>query len=251
MLRSIIVDDEPAARTLLQDLLTGEPTTVIGSYGNPRAAIEAILRDKPDLLFLDVEMPVLNGFDVLDALGDDLPPAVVFVTAFKDHAIEAFDVSAADYVLKPVDGERLHRAIVRAVQRVAAGSEGDATASTRAVLAARPIAQYTRVIPVGTRDRISLQRVNDIVWFEADRKYIRVHTPAERHVIRLTMQSLEARLDPERFIRVSRSAIVNMEYIEHIEPWSHGDHWISMRGGAKVLTTQGYRPRLRQLLRFE
>jgi two-component system LytT family response regulator len=248
-LRSIIVDDEPAARELLQELLANEPgVTVVGSYGDPRSAIEAILRDKPDMLFLDVQMPLLNGFELLDALGDSIPSAVVFVTAFDEHAIEAFDVSAADYVLKPLDEQRLHRAVTRAMTRVGE-APSETAASTRAAINAAP-SSYARLIPIATKDRITLQRVDEIAWFEAQGKYIRVHTPTGHHLIRLTMQSIEARLNPERFVRVSRSAIVNLDQVKHVEVWSHGDYAVTLRSGVQIISTQGYRARLRKLFRL-
>jgi two-component system LytT family response regulator len=249
-LRSIIVDDEPAARELLAELLAKhESVELIGSYGDPSEALEHILRDHPDILFLDVHMPRLNGFELLDALGDDVPPAVVFTTAYDEHALAAFDVSAADYLLKPFDEHRLDRAIARAEQRVGVSPLPDAVPGDAALVRAlRERDMFARIIPVRVNERIVLQRVDEISWFEADGKYIRIHVGPDTHLIRHTMQRLEQRLDPRRFLRVSRFAIVNIDHVRHIEPWSHGDYVLSMRGGGSVVSTQGYRASLRQLV---
>ncbi|MDB4917196.1 MAG: LytTr DNA-binding region [Gemmatimonadetes bacterium] len=244
-MKTMIVDDEPAAREMLAELLAKESDVeIIGSYGDPRQAVAAIRRDRPDLLFLDIRMSALDGFALLGTLGDDAPRAIVFVTAFDEHAIAAFDVSAADYVLKPLDEERLSRAVERARTRLLP----DAQAARPGALAGNSAAAgYARVIPVSTRDRIILQRVDEVFWFEADGKYIRVHAPAGIYLIRHPMHGLEQRLDPTRFMRISRSAIVNVDQIHHIEPWSRGDYCVVLKSGHKVTSTEAYRARLRQL----
>ncbi len=249
-LRAIIVDDEPASREYVEELAAGEPSLVIvGSYGDPRAAVEAVLRDKPDILILDIQMPGMDGFELLECLRESFPPAVVFVTAYDRHAIDAFDVSAADYLLKPFDAGRFRRAIERAARHVAA-PRGPAAAVVPAVLERTRADTYLRILPARTGHRIVLQRVAEVVWFEAQGKYVHLHGPSERLTIRHTMQSLEDRLDPARFLRVSRSAIVNLDHVQHLEPWSQGDFVITMRSGAKIYSTQGYRTAVRRLVRF-
>jgi two-component system LytT family response regulator len=272
-LRTIIIDDEPAACELLEELLAALPEiAVIGSFSDPAEALQAIVAESPDLLFLDVEMPRLSGFDLLDALGDRVPPGVVFITAYDQHALAAFDVSAADYLLKPLDEGRLRRAVERATARIGsrralttsgatsgssdawratAGGNGagedDALVERRR--SARERDPYVTFLPVRIGDRIVLQRVSEVSWFEAQRKYVRLYTAAESHLVRHTMQGLEERLDPRQFLRVSRSAIVNVEQIRHLEPWSHGEYVLVLRTGHRVVTTHGYRDAVQRLLR--
>lgn len=244
-LRSIIVDDEPAARELLEELLENEPIEVIGSYGDPQEAAIAIAGDKPDVLFLDVQMPNLTGFDLLRKLGDDAPPIVIFVTAYDQHAIAAFDVNAVDYLLKPFEQERLRLAISRALERGKTEVD-EGAAIERSLEDEGPI----RLLPIRLSDRIILAPVDQVSMFEADGKYVRVHFDQSSRLVRVTMQRLEQRLDPKRFVRVSRSAIVNLDHVKHFQPVSHGQYLLALRSGAEVLSTQGYGDRLRKVLRL-
>lgn len=255
--RAVIVDDEPAVGEFLEQLLVEQhpEIAVVGVYTNPAEALEAITAEPPELLFLDVRMPRLSGFDLLDALGDRVPPAVVFVTAFDQHAVAAFDASATDYLLKPVDEERLARAVARARTRVAhARSAGDAEAAAVAdsVDALRQVLsqldRYTRHFAVRVGHRIALVRAEDISWFGADGKYVHLYVDNVVHVVRHTTHGLEARLDPRRFLRVNRSSIVNVDHVKHIERWSHGDYVLVMRTGHKVVTTRGYRAAVQRLV---
>jgi two-component system LytT family response regulator len=207
-------------------------------------------REKPDLLFLDIQMPGRDGFAVLDALGDEAPP-VIFVTAYDEYAVQAFDLAAVDYVLKPLDDDRVYRAVDRALTRIRTGqSDSEPSVVTRMMAALRTHREeYLRYLPIKVKDRVVLQRVDDISWIEADGKYVRVHAGSDQHLIRRTMHSLEAKLDPAKFLRVSRSAIVNIEMVAHLEPWSHGEWAITMRNGHRVISTHGYRERLQKLLR--
>jgi two-component system, LytTR family, response regulator len=250
-LRSIIVDDEEAARTLIKEILATRPDVeIVGSYGDTRQALAAIKREKPQLLFLDIQMPGRDGFAVLDQLGPDAP-AVVFVTAYEQYAAEAFDVSAVDYVLKPLDEERLHRAVDRVLSRLSRGHQPSSESAVTQMLVEmrKQRDDYVRYLPVRGRNKVVLQKVDDVSWFEADGKYVRLHVGADEHVIRHAMHSLAGKLDPAKFIRVSRSSIVNIEHITHLEPWSHGEWALTMRGGRQVLSTHGYRKELQQLLR--
>jgi two-component system LytT family response regulator len=256
--RTVIVDDEPAVGEFLEQLLVEQhpEVAIIGVYADPAEAVEAITAEPPDLLFVDVRMPRLSGFDLLDALGDRVPPAVVFVTAFDQHAIAAFDASATDYLLKPVDEERLARAVARATTRVAqarsaaegarASSVADPVDALRHVLS--QLDRYTRHFAVRVGHRIALVRVEDISWFGADGKYVRLYVDNVVHLVRHTMHGLEARLDPRRFLRVNRSSIVNVDHVKHIERWSHGDYVLVMRTGHSVVTTRGYRAAVQRLL---
>ena len=250
-LRSVIVDDEQAARELIAEILSGRPDVeIIGSYGDSRQALAAIRRDKPDLLLLDIQMPGRDGFALLDELGDSAP-AVVFLTAHDRFAAEAFDVNAIDYVLKPLDDERVHRAI----DRVFAGTRGAAPAAEPSAVTRmleemrRQKDDYIRYLPIKNKDKVVLQKVDDISWFEARGKFVRLHIAAESHQIRHAMHSLAGKLDPGKFIRISRSSIINVDHIIHLEPWSHGEWAVTLRGGRRVVSTHGYRAGLQRLLR--
>jgi two-component system, LytTR family, response regulator len=253
-LRSIVVDDEPAARELLLEMLAEyADVEVVGAYGDASEAAAAIRRHRPDLVFLDVEMPRGTGFDLLEAVAERMPAAVVFVTAYGQYAARAFDVDAADYLLKPFDEERLRRAVDRAAARVRgqtlvgpAQEEARLVALLEALQSHEPFARH---VPVRVGERIVLQRVDDVGWFEAQGKYVRVHVGRDSHLVRHTMQALERRLDPRRFVRVNRSAIVNVDQVQHAEPWAHGEYVLVLRTGARILSTHTYRAAVQRLLR--
>lgn len=249
-LRSVIVDDEPAARELIAEILANRPDVeVIGSYGDVRQALAAIRREKPELLLLDIQMPGRDGFALLEQLGEDAP-AVVFLTAHDRFAADAFDINAVDYVLKPLDEERVHRAIDRVFARI-----GGSLANVEPGAVTQMLQQmrkqkddYIRYLPVKNKDRVVLQKVDDVSWFEARGKFVRLHAGTEAHEIRHAMHSLAVKLDPAKFIRISRSSIVNVDHIVHLEPWSHGEWAVTLRGGRKVFSTHGYRAGLQRLL---
>ncbi|HEY0528736.1 MAG TPA: LytTR family DNA-binding domain-containing protein [Gemmatimonadaceae bacterium] len=250
-LRSVVVDDEQAARDLLIEILSKRPDlTVVGSYANANQAVHGIRREKPDLVFLDIQMPSRDGFSVLDSLGD-AAPAVVFVTAYDQYAVEAFDVSAIDYILKPIDEERVHRAVDRARARLKSGEDpGVPSAITKMIASLREQSDdYLRYMPLKIKERVVLQKAEDISLIEADGKYVRLFIGTEQHLVRRTMHSLEARLDPASFIRVSRSAIVNLSAIAHLEPWGASEWAITLRSGQRVISTYGYREKLQRLLK--
>lgn len=248
-LRSVVVDDEQLARHLLIEILGKRPDVeIIGEYGDSRQAIAAVRRDKPDVMFLDIQMPGRDGFEILDALGEEAPH-VVFVTAHDEYAVQAFDLAAVDYILKPLEEDRVYRAIDRVIARTRQGSVQEPTAITSMLAAMRSQrAEYLRFLPVKNKQRVVLLPVSEISCIEAEGKYVRVYAGGEQHVIRRTMHSLESALDPAKFIRVSRSAIVNIELVSHLDPWSHGEWAITMRNGHRVISSHTYRERLSALL---
>lgn len=235
----VIVDDEPLVRRGIRTVLADEDgVRVVAEAGNGRAAIEMIEQHRPDLLFLDVHMPEMDGFEVLAAVPDATRPAVVFVTAFDEYALRAFDVCALDYLLKPFDDDRLRTALARARQRIA---ESDSTFSLAAVLKELNTTQRTERIAVRTGDRISYVSVDDIEWCEAADNYVKIHTPNQRHLIRETVTGLARRLDPERFIRVHRSSIVNITCVRELRSHPSGDGDILLSSGATVRLSRSYR----------
>ncbi len=249
-LRCLIVDDEPLARELLRGMIAAHPgVEVVAECGDGRSALRAIRRFDPDLLFLDIEMPKMDGFDLVQELDPDAMPAIVFVTAYDRYALRAFEVHALDYLLKPFDEERLERSIKRARDQLSRPDRGDEWGRVLALLedmGARD--RYADRIPLRRSDRTILQPVSEIEWLEADGKHVKVHVGKEVYSIREAMSRLEGQLDPRQFLRVSRSAIVNVDRIREVQPWFHGDHVIVLKGGDQVTTTRTYRPVVNRLL---
>ena len=249
-IRTLIVDDEPLALRRLRALLADEADIeIVGEAANGTEAVRAISTERPDLVFLDVQMPGLDGFDVLRATAGIHQPFVVFVTAHDEHAIRAFEVQAVDYVLKPVIETRFREAVRRAVTRLRGESAADI---------ARQMAQFLeRVAPAPTRGgriaikrdgRVNFVRVDDIDWVEADGDLVRVHAGKEAHVIRETMSQIETKLPPERFMRVHRSIIVNTERVREVQPWFKGDYVLIMQDGTKLRSGRTYRQSVQELI---
>lgn len=244
ILRTIIVDDEPLAREALVDCLSArDDVEIVAVCVDGPDAIEAIGKHDPDLLFLDVQMPEVSGFDVIDRLDSARVPLVVFVTAYDDFAMDAFHAAAVDYVLKPLDDERIARAVERA-KRMADGDDG-AESAERPASAARGIdtGHATRV-KVRDGDHIQFIRVDDVEWFEADGNYVVLHQKEGEARIRATLTSLEESLDPSSFVRVHRSAMINIEHLKEVQPWFSGDYLAIMLSGQHIRVSRRYRDHL-------
>jgi len=243
MIRALILDDEPVARRGIRHHLRREPDIeVIGEYGDGAAAIDAIAELEPDLVFLDIQMPEVGGFDVVDAIGVARMPAVIFVTAYDEHALRAFDVHAVDYVLKPIDRERFRTALDRARQRLSqkAGGLGDRIAAALQELG-RTTRPYSKRLAIKSDGRVTLVDVGDVDRVEAAGNYVEVHFGSRHHLLRETMANLEARLDPEHFVRVSRSSIVNAGRVRELQPMFNGDFVVVLRDGTRVSGSRRYR----------
>jgi two-component system LytT family response regulator len=249
-IRTLIVDDEELARERLRAFLGGEPDLeIIGECADGAEAVEAIERDEPDLLFLDVEMPELDGFGVLDTAKPAQMPVVIFTTAFSEHALKAFEVHALDYLLKPFDRDRLKLALDRARERLRQSRSGAFNEKLAALLAEmRPPPQAADRLVVRTSGKVLLIRSADIDWFEAADNYVSIHLGNDTHMLRETMNSLEARLNPRQFIRISRSTIVNLERIKELQPMFHGDYAVILRNGARLSLSRSHREKLQHLL---
>src|SRR5258705_9498504 len=230
----LIVDDEPLARERLRQLVLAEPgLELAGEWSNGREAVAAVRKSKPDLLFLDVQMPELDGFGVLEELGGEGLPAVIFVTAHDKFALKAFEVHAVDYLLKPFDKERFQVALRRALDQLARRQPDKIHEQISALLGElRPTAQADR-IPVKTEGRVMFVKVADIDWVEAADNYVSLHVGRDTHLLRETMTNLETRLPREQFIRISRSTIVNAERIKELQPLFHGEYSVILRAGTK------------------
>jgi two-component system LytT family response regulator len=249
-LRTVIVDDEPLARERLASLLSAEPDIdVIAQCRDGEEAVTAIDQHSPDLVFLDVQMPGLNGFDVIDAVGGDKMPLVIFVTAYDQHALRAFQVRALDYLLKPFDRERFTEALQRARAHIQRDETGDLGRRLLALVKdLRRDQPKTDRLVVKSGGRLFFLRTDEIDWVEAAGNYVRLHVGATSHLLRETMNAIEGRLDPEKFFRIHRSRIVNMERIQEMQPWLNGEYAVLLRTGTRLTLSRGYREKLQERL---
>ena len=248
MLSVMIVDDEAPSRDLLRDMLAAhDDVRIAGDYAHSRTALEAIQESPPDLVFLDVQMPGMQGFELLERLPEGRRPAIVFVTAHQDYAHQAFEVEAVDYLLKPFDEQRLERALDRVRRHFASLGATEARRLSEAAAKLGGDGPLERIV-VRQGERSFFIPVADLAWLESDGKLVRLHTADASHEIRESLARLDERLDSSRFVRVSRSAVVNIDRIREIQAWFHGDRIILMDNGDTVTTTRGYRERLLRLL---
>jgi len=258
-IRVLVVDDEPLARMRIEDLLAHEEGTVIvGSATNGIEAVERIRTLKPDLVFLDVQMPGKTGIEVVREIGAEQMPATIFVTAYDQFAVQAFDVAAVDYLVKPFDDERFEAAFARARQRLSAeGMQklreqllsvlGGSSAPPHPPITVSP-PPYLERIAVEMRGKVRSIPVDQIDYIVADGPYAELHTGDRRHVIRESMQTLEERLDPKRFMRVHRSAIVRLDLIDALKRRPAGDGELLLKGGARVRVSRTRRDAIERWL---
>jgi two-component system LytT family response regulator len=249
-IRALIVDDEPLARQRVRTLLEADSDVeVVGECADGAQAVAALEEHRPDLLFLDVQMPLLDGFGVLEALSGDWMPVVVFITAHDRYALKAFEVHALDYLLKPFDRDRFRTALERAKAQVRREQGGEVSQKLFALLrdvkeARRPLERLV----VKSAGRVYFVRVEDIDWVEAAGNYARLHAGKETHLLRESMAGLEARLDARRFLRIHRSTIVSIERIRELHPSFHGDYVVTLHDGTELTLSRGYRDKLQELL---
>lgn len=250
MIRTIIVDDEELGRRGVRARLVCESDIeIVAECSSGAAAIESISAFSPDLLFLDVEMPEVGGFDVIDALEPHDLPQLVFVTAHDRFAARAFDVHALDYVLKPIDDERFERTLVRVRRAIAAGTHASDAAFEARVRAAVETARRLRPSTAAPCERIAIRNggrvlllaVDDIDWVEAAGDYVTLHAGKREHLLRETMGSIEKRLDPERFARIHRSTIVRIDRVVEFNATDSGDYVVGLRNGRELKLSRGYR----------
>jgi len=246
-IRALIVDDQLLAREVLRRMLRNEPDIeIIGSPANGREAVEAINCLKPDLVFLDVQMPELDGFGVMSQIESSRMPVVIFVTANQQCALKAFDVQALDYLLKPCTRDRFQIALQRAREEIQRKQAGELQQKISDLLFKTPPRQTER-ITVKFAGKILFLRLDDIDWVEAADNYVKLHVGEAVHTLRDTMSAVEARLPAERFVRISRSSIVNVEHIRELHPLLHGEYAVVLQNGMELSLTRGYREKLRQL----
>ncbi|MFL5537814.1 MAG: LytR/AlgR family response regulator transcription factor [Longimicrobiaceae bacterium] len=258
-LRVVVVDDEPLARSGMCGLLARDPElSVVAQCADGAEAVAAIAGLRPDLVLLDVQMPEMDGFEVLRAVGPARMPVVVFVTAFDRFALRAFDVAAVDYLLKPFDDERFDLAVARAkhaVRNAEAGELGRRLmrlverqgAPADAAPSTEPARHATRLV-VKSAGRTVFVRVDEVDWIEADDYYAKLHVAGKTHLLRETMGSLEARLDPARFFRVHRSAIVNLDRVREVQFLFRGEHVVILHDGTRLKLSRSRLEKLEAML---
>jgi two-component system LytT family response regulator len=249
-IKVLVADDEPLARERLSGLLSQEPDIeVVGQARDGEEAVTAIHDDSPDLVFLDVQMPQMSGFDVIEAVGSDKMPLVIFVTAYDQHALKAFQVRALDYLLKPFDRERFKDALGRARKQLERDENGDLGRRLLALVKdlRRDQPKSDRLV-VKSGGRLFFLRTDEIDWVEAAGNYVRLHVGPGSHLLRETMNAIEGRLDPEKFFRIHRSRIVNMERIQELQPWLNGEYAVLLRTGTRLTLSRGYREKLQERL---
>ena len=251
-IKTLIVDDEPLARRNLRVLLERDPQIeILDECRNGREAVKAIKTLSPDLIFLDIQMPEMDGFDVLKRVGPEHIQAIIFVTAFDQYALKAFDVHALDYLLKPFDDARFFQALARAREEIAihdARSLSERLAGLLAEKDGETIRPLARIALRSSGGRIVFVDAREIDRIEAEDYYVRLHVGGASHLWRVSMNALERRLDPSRFLRIHRSAIVNLDFVKEIHPGFKGEAFVQLRDGTRLPLARSRRGRLRDLL---
>lgn len=244
MIHAVIADDEVLARHKLRQLLREETDfEIVGESATAAETIDLVRLTKPDLLFLDIRMPGMDGFDIIGALSADpdfVLPRIIFTTAYDRYAIRAFEIHAVDYLLKPFTVERLHSAVERAREQI----QASAAAPSPTGGADAQESPYTKRIVFKSRGRILFLHVSDIRWIGAEENYVRISTESESHLLRETMTRLEEKLDPQMFLRVHRSSIVNLQYVKEVRTEKDGEFAVLLANGQKIAMSRSYRSRI-------
>jgi two-component system LytT family response regulator len=249
-IRALIVDDEPLARRRLRQRLNYHTDVdIIGDCANGREAIAAIRAHAPDIVFLDVQMPEMDGFAVMKALEGEVMPLVIFVTAYDQYALQAFEVYALDYLLKPFDRQRFDKALQRAKTRLQTDKGSEINQRTLALLEElKARSSHTERLIIKSGGRAFFLKTEEIDWIEAEGKYVRLHVGKESYLLREAISSLEAQLDPKKFPRIHRSTIVNIDRIRELQPWFHNEYRVILRDGTQLMLSRSCRKKLGELL---
>ena len=249
-IRTLIVDDEAMARERILGLLSQEQDVeVVGQCSDGQQAVSAIQQLSPELVFLDVQMPAVDGFGVIRQVGAERMPMVVFVTAYDEYALQAFEVHALDYLLKPFGRDRLQQCLDHARHQRDRRRAGDLGKSLLALVQDfRPEQKKQDRLVVKSGGRVFFVRTDEIDWIEAAGTYVRLHMKDQSHLFRETMNQMESRLDPQRFFRIHRSRIVNTERIKELQPWFNGEYVVLLQNGAQLRLSRSYREKLEERL---
>ena len=250
-IKTLIVDDEPLARERIRTLLAKEPDIeVVGECADGDEALAAMKKRAVDLLFLDVQMPEMDGFEMLSRLGKDALPAVIFVTAYDQHALRAFEVHALDYLLKPFKQSRFKEAVQRVREMIGRRQTDDVSKRLAQLLGEHKAAPvYLQRLTVKENDRVLLVKVVQIEWIESAGNYVILHVGKQSHILRETLAALEAQLDPKLFLRISRSTLVNLDQVRELQPLFKGEYVVVLHDGKQLPMTRGIRE-LEEKLRF-
>ena len=249
-IRTLIVDDEALARDRMQSLLELQPDVeIVGICDDGISALETIEKLQPDLVFLDVQMPGMDGFEVVENLDAQTTPDIVFVTAHDGHAIRAFEIHALDFLLKPFDQTRFEKTLDRARSRLRNRQSTTIDSHLVSLLQElRDERKYPERLIVKSSGRVFFVRTEEIDWVEASGNYVKVHTKTDAHLLRESMKNMESKLDPKTFVRIHRSAIVNIDRIKELEPWFHGEYIVIMRDGTRLTASRVFSDRLSALI---
>jgi two-component system LytT family response regulator len=249
-IRTIIVDDVDLARERIKILLGDAEIEIVAECANGREAIKAISSLKPELVFLDIQMPKISGFEVVETIGVEVMPVVIFVTAYDEFALRAFEINAVDYLLKPFDEARLKKAVARAKREIEQQTlAGEMEEKLRRLLKeVRTEPKYLKRIPVKSARDTTLVLTEEIDWINSAGHYLELHAGGEKHLIREQLSRLEAKLDPEKFVRIHRSTIVNLDSIKSLHPLFNGDHIVVLKNGRKLNSSRTYHENLIALL---
>jgi len=249
-IRALIADDEALARKFIRRMLKDDrDVEIVGECSNGKEAVVMIRKENPDLVFLDVQMPEMDGFAVLEAIRIERMPEIIFATAYEQYAIRAFELHALDYLLKPFDQARFKEAIKHAKERFCSLRQNDGRMQISALLdSIKSKPQYLDRLVIKAGGRITFLSTREINWIEADDKYVHLHTSKARPMVRQTLSAMEAQLDPAKFRRVHRSAIVNVERIAELQPLFSGEYSILLQDGTKLTLSRNYRDKLFELL---
>lgn len=248
--RTLIVDDEPLARDKIRMMLAKDcEVEIIGECTNGNDAVDTIRRESPDLVFLDIQMPGVDGFGVLEKVGAERVPGVVFVTAYDQHAIRAFEFHALDYLLKPFAQKRFTEALERAKEQIRKRPSGTFSQQLLSLLGDLNNGQrYLERLVVKTNGRVFFMKVSEIDWIEAAGNYVNIHAGNDAHLLRETMNGIETQLDPRKFVRIHRSTMVNIERIKELSPLFHGDYILTLVNGSRLTMSRSYRSKLSGLV---
>lgn len=248
--RVLIVDDEPLARDRIREMLSSDcEIQIIGEARNGREAIEAITADAPDIVFLDVQMSDMDGFEVLKALRVEPMPMIIFVTAYDQHAVRAFDVHAIDYLMKPFDRKRFAKALDHAKEQIKRPTTGDGGRILRLLEELKAGARYLERFAIKTGEKILFVRAEDVDSIEAEGNYVRLNLADSSHLLRETINSIESQIDPRTFVRIHRSTIVNMNRVKELQTWARGEYRVVLHNGASHTLSRGYREHFNKFLR--
>jgi two-component system, LytTR family, response regulator len=245
----LIVDDEPLAREGLRMLLADDPEiATVHEAKNGREAVQRIREGRPDLVFLDVQMPEMNGFSVIHEIGPEQMPAVVFVTAHDQYAIRAFEINAIDYLLKPVTGERFAQSLARAKARLRSSEPRQQNQILSLLETLASPSRYLSRIAVPSAGKTSFLYVEEVDWIRAAENYVELHVAQASHLLHVAMNTLEKSLDPQTFLRIHRSLIVNLRRVKQIQPVSHGEYMLLLYDGVRLQSGRTYHERVKALI---